>query len=209
MTGLQVVEAVHGFGVITPWVLFSGYMDFEIARQAGRLGAIKTVSSPIDITQLAKDALKVSSSKMNGWSWYQAPSLSADMTAAQRWASLVLRVCDAESDSTTVRAWAAAAGSCESTIYAICKVLRVSAHDSRDFARMLRVLRKSSGSAMALEGDLAVADLRTWASLLQRSGLRGRSRDSVVSLDEYLRIQEFVPQDHPGLGALKAATAPS
>jgi CheY-like chemotaxis protein len=49
MTGLQVAEAVHDLGVLTPWVLFSGYMDFEIARQAGRLGAVKAVSSPIDI----------------------------------------------------------------------------------------------------------------------------------------------------------------
>jgi CheY-like chemotaxis protein len=209
MSGLDVAQAVRDAGVLTPWVLFSGFMDFEIARRAGQLGAVKAVSSPIDIKQIVNDALKTARSRANGWSWFPAPPLTADMTAPERWAALVLRVCDAEGDPSTVSAWAAAVGSCESTIYATCKVLRVSARDTRDFSRMLRALRRNSGSVVDLEADLAVADLRTWASLFQRSGLRGRSRESVISLDEYLHIQKFVPQSHSGLGALRAAIVPS
>jgi DNA-binding NtrC family response regulator len=58
ITGLDVAEAMQDDGVLTPRVLVSGYIDFEIARKAGALGAVKAVGYPVDIHALVTDALK-------------------------------------------------------------------------------------------------------------------------------------------------------
>ena len=84
-------------------------------------------------------------------------------------------------------------------------MLKPSARDSRDFARVLRALRKSAGSLRDIEGELHVMEPRTWRGLLERSGLAGRSAASALAFEEYLRVQRFVRSDHRALAALTAA----
>jgi DNA-binding NtrC family response regulator len=52
MSGLDVVQAVRDRGLVVRWILFSGFMDFEAAREAGRLGAIRTLSLPIGVPRI-------------------------------------------------------------------------------------------------------------------------------------------------------------
>lgn len=205
MTGLDVAQAMQDSGVLTPWVLVSGYIDFDIARRAGALGAVKTVGYPIDIHAVVTDALKEASSRAYGWRLLPAEPVTAFMLPPERWAAFVLHVYNAESDPVTVPACAEAANTCESTIYATCKLLNVSARDMRDLARVLRALRKCAGRVGEIEAHLRVADLRTWAALLDRAGLHGRQPDSVISCEEFLRVQKFVRQTHPGLSALRTS----
>ena len=206
MTGLDVARSMNQLSVPTPWILVSGYMDFEIARAAGRLGALKTVSPPIDIRAVVAQAL--AENTRDDWTWPPALALSASMTAAERWAALVLHACEAELDPSTVRAWALAAAACETTIYATCKVVNLHARYTRDFARMLRALRKNGGRVGDLEAHMVVADPRTWDALRDRAAVRGRPPDSVITPAEFVRIQTFIPHENSGLAALRAWIAP-
>jgi CheY-like chemotaxis protein len=204
MTGLDVAQAMQDGCVLTPWVLVSGYIDLEIARRAGALGAVKAVGYPVDIHVVVTDALKEASSRAHGWSWLPAGPLTDDMTAAERWAALVLRACDSERDPATIPDWATAAGASETTIYATCKVLGIPARLARDFMRILRALRSSAGRVAEIEACLVFHDPRTWQTLLDRAGLH-RRHDSIISLEEFLQVQQFVPRVHPGLAALRAS----
>jgi len=208
MTGLDVVHAMNDRGVQTPWILISGHMDFDIAREAGRLGALKAVSPPIDIRVIVAEAIAESTSGRNSWTWRPPLALSMSATAAERWAMLVLLACEAASDLPTIPLWAIAAGACETTIYATCKVVRTPARHSRDFARMLRALRRNEGRFADLEAHLAVADPRTWDALRRRAGCPEDCDASIVSCAEFLRVQTFIPQDNCGLVALRAHIAP-
>ena len=137
----------------------------------------------------------------NSWSWRCGRNVAEARTAAERWALFVLCACDAKQDPATIPLWAMAANSSESAIRATCRILKVSARHSRDFARVLRALRHGSGATTELEAHLNVADTRTWRTLLEDAGLSGWS---VISLGEYLRVQRFVPQESSGLAALRA-----
>jgi two-component system, response regulator, stage 0 sporulation protein F len=207
MTGLEVASAMNDYGVHTPWILISGFMDFDIAREAGRLGALKAVSPPIDIRDLVTKTLEDTRSHNCGWAWRPPFPLSASTTAAERWAALVLHACESDSDLPTIAMWAVAAGVCETTIYATCKVLKLHARAARDFARVLRALRVNGGRIDDLEAHLAIADPRTWQVLRDRAGLRERQNDSVIAREEFLRSQTFVPQDNCGLIALRTHVA--
>jgi len=205
MSGLDVVQTVQNRGVEPRWILFSGLMDFEVARKAGCLGAIRTFSLPIDLEAVVTDALN-SSSKSSDDGWWKS-SLPRDVvarSAAERWAHLVIRACDADQDIRTISHWAAAVGTSESTVIAACRVLKIAPRRARDFLRLLRALRISAGSIDQLEAALSVADPRTYSNLLTHAGVVGTSGPSVVSLDEYLRFQHFIPSAHCGLLALQA-----
>ena len=117
----------------------------------------------------------------NSWSWRCGSNVADARTASERWALFVLCACDATEDPATIPLWALAANSSESVIHATCRILKVSARSSRDFARVLRALRNGAGTTSELEAHINVADLRTWETLLENAGLPGRS---VISLDE-------------------------
>jgi len=203
ISGLDVIQTVKNEGLAVNWILFSGFMDYEVARQAGNLGAIRTLALPIDLETVVAEAAKTPP-KSHGW-WKQSlPRHIVPRNAADRWAHLVIRACDAEQDLRTISHWASSVGCSESTVIAACRVLNTSPRRARDFLRILRALRLSSGSPAQLEAALSVADPRTYRILLENSGLAGRHHHSVVSLEEYLRLQQFLPSDHCGLSALKA-----
>lgn len=202
MTGLDVAQAMQDDGVLTPWVLLSGYLDFEIARQAGALGAIKAVGYPVDIHAVVADALKEAAARVHGWLWFTEVPMTPSLTAFERWAALVIRACGAKSDPATIGTWASEVGASETKIYTTCDLVHVSARDSRDFARILRALRKNAGHVTMLEAHVAVAEPRTWRALLDRAGLSDKAA-AVISFDDFLRGQRFVSQNHRALAVLK------
>ena len=203
MSGLDVMQAVSSQGLAIKWILFSGFMDFDVAREAGHLGAVRTVALPFDLEAVVAEAsnspLKPHS---EGWWKFLLPRDATPRSAAERWAHLVIRACDAEQDLRTVSHWAVAVGASESTVIAACRVLKISPRQARDFLRFLRALRINAGSTAQLESAVTVADPRTYKALLERAGLSGRT-SHIISLDEYLRFQRFLPADHCGLVALR------
>lgn len=205
ISAFDVIQAVKDRGLDIRWVLFSGFLDFDVAREAGRLGAIHTASLPIDLEALVADALKrTAKAPITGWWKSSLPKGVSPGSAAERWAHLVIRACDAEQDLRTISDWAIAVGASESTVIAACRVVKISPRRARDFMRILRALRRSEGSIAQLEAALSVADPRTYQLLLEHAGLAGSSSSSPISVDEYLALQQFVPSDHYGLVAIKA-----
>jgi hypothetical protein len=52
------------------------------------------------------------------------------------------------------------------------------------------------------EAPMDVADARTLKKLLQRSGCAGQT--DVPAFEQFLERQQWIPQDHAGLAALRA-----
>jgi hypothetical protein len=122
-------------------------------------------------------------------------------SVAERWATCVVRAIDADKDPKTLTAWAHAIGVSRSALCECCRLVRVSAHDARDFARLVRVIYRS-GERWEPEAFLDLADTRTLKKLLVRGGLP-ESSTGTPTLQEFLERQQFVAPDSPGLLAFR------
>lgn len=122
-------------------------------------------------------------------------------SVAERWATCVVRAIDTEKDPKTLTAWAHAIGVSRSALCECCRLVRVSAHDARDFARLVRVVCRS-GERWEPEAFLDLADTRTLKKLLVRGGLPDCSTGT-PTLREFLERQQFVAPDSPGLLAFR------
>ena len=78
--------------------------------------------------------------------------------------------------------------------------MHLSAHDSRDFARLLRAVCHS-GEQWQPEAVLDLADARTLKKLLARGGFKGHTRQT-PDIPAFLKQQQWVADGHPGLSAL-------
>jgi len=122
-------------------------------------------------------------------------------SVAERWALLVLRTMKADHDPKTIATWAKWVGVSRSALCEYCRLIHVSAHDSRDFARLLRAIYQS-GERWEPEAVLDFSDGRTLTRLLTRGGLRISERRA-LTISEFLERQEFIVPTNPGLLALR------
>src|SRR5688572_19208661 len=58
MTGLQLAKRLRDDGIGVPFILYSGFMDYELACEAGRLGAVQAIGMPFDAEAVVLDALE-------------------------------------------------------------------------------------------------------------------------------------------------------
>jgi hypothetical protein len=122
-------------------------------------------------------------------------------SVAERWASFVLDVVQAERDPKTIGTWARLLGVSRSVLCECCRLVHVSPRDARDFARVMRAIHRS-GERWQPETVLDLADARTLKKLLTRAGFLS----GVVltpSPQEYLDRQQWIPRDNAGLRALQ------
>jgi CheY-like chemotaxis protein len=122
-------------------------------------------------------------------------------SAAERWADLVLRVIDAEEDPKTLTSWARHVGVSQSALRECCGLVHVPARASRDFARLVRAICRS-GETWEPEAFLDFADARTLRKLLGCAGCLD-CRAQTPTMSEFLKRQQWVPVDNPGLAALR------
>lgn len=209
MSGLDIARALRAEQINIPWILTSGYMDFEVAVEAGRLGALGAVSSPFDVHDVVTQALaEVRSARRADWPALPLASRLRDaQSAAERCAWLILRGCDAGEDPKTLRDWASVAVVGYSTLRRACDVVHVQPYDARDFTRVMRVLMRTGGRTDLLEAHLKFCDLSTLATLVERAGLSPHGRSRVLTLEQYLLAQRFIGADHPVLTAIRALVA--
>lgn len=202
MSGLEMMMALKKSGVDVPWILMSGWMTTPIAVDAIKLGAINAVALPFDIEAVTLSALDdVASSHAAHWPRLPLePFLPAPQSAAERWAWLVLRGCDATHDFKTIREWASFVGISYSSLTECCRLVGIKPHEARDFVRILRALFHRSGRAKNLQVVLKVADHRTLRFLLQHAGLDDQTK--ALSLQEFLGRQQFVSQTNEALEAI-------
>lgn len=208
MPGLEVAETFLREGISVPWILMSGFMDFELATKAGRLGAICAVSSPFDVEDVVTRALAdIRGQSVLAWPLPPlGPRLKQARSAAERWARFVLLACDAEEDLPTIRDWAWCIAVGYGTLRESCDMVGVLGHDARDFMRILRVLVRTSGNLDRPEAHLKFSDQRTVDALLTRSGL-SEDRSRKLSLEEFLVGQRFISLDGPAIKAIRVLLA--
>jgi DNA-binding NarL/FixJ family response regulator len=127
---------------------------------------------------------------------------AAPRSTAERWAVLMLSTIRAEADPKTINSWARAVGVSRSVLCECCRLIHVSPHSARDFARLMRVIC-CSGPAWQPETLLDLADARTLKKLLIRAGL-AEPIQRTPTLSEFFEAQQWISQNNPGLAALRA-----
>lgn len=124
-------------------------------------------------------------------------------SAADRWATLVLKACTSNDDPKTLGEWAKVAGVSRSSLCESCRLLNISPHDARDLARILRAVLNCPIRYRVLVSALDVRDRRTLKKLFERAGLTHATSRCSVSIEQLFKYQLFVSQDNDGLLALR------
>lgn len=209
MIGIEVPRALREEGRLVPFVLMSAFHTTETTVEAMRLGAAGVVDKPLTLEDVHRT---VSSVLVGG-----APSAPSavptlrESTAqrdrrpgciAERWALLVLRACESESDLTTISDWAACVGVSKTSLVETCYLLGVDPRDARDLARLLRVFILSAARDCPVEALLDVSDRRTLRALFQRGGLELALTAAQLSPNQFLERQRFVSAKNEGLKVL-------
>jgi hypothetical protein len=131
------------------------------------------------------------------------PQIVHPTSVAERWASYVLGVCKSERDPRTLGIWAQQVAVSYTTLRENCRLVGVQPRHARDFARVLRVVVKSSFDSyfgsFQLASVLDVGDRRTLESILQNAGLPHATALRQVSVVSFLDNQRFMMHDNAGL----------
>jgi CheY-like chemotaxis protein len=223
MSGLNVVRMLNRLGVPLPFVVISAFLTVEHINEAKELGAIEVIEKPFMIDDMTSLLLRVLAQRRapshrnehrppsprdtaaDGRATNAAapvdrvdgalapPFSTTPKSAAQRWASYVIRACESEADFKTLDDWARFVGVSYSSLRESCRLVGVLAHDARDFVRVLRALISvRQGACTHPEVLFDVSDTRTLQSLLTRAGLESGGRLSTLSVDDFLERQQFI-----------------
>lgn len=187
------------------FVLLSGHLDTDVVVNAMKAGASDVIAKPITPQRFLSSVERAAAdpSRSTAFPGRGLPGPVARErygSVSSRWATLVLDAQRAAYDPRTVPLWGRAVGVGSGTIEETCRLCGVSAHQSRDLARVMRALTLSQLTNTALHDHLAIADERTLVRLLRRAGLR---RDGgVCHLEMLLARQAFIPTSKPCLAEL-------
>lgn len=131
------------------------------------------------------------------------------LSAAERWARLVMRGRESPTDLKTMGDWARFVGVSASSLTELCRLLKIPPHEARDIARLLRAIRAAGPLGATLEAVLDIADRRTAKNLFARAGLAHDVSGTTMSAIAFVNRQTFVSPHHPAIRCLVSAlTAP-
>ena len=207
MSGMDVVRSARRNNPAASFIIVSASFTVASAVDAIRRGALDVVEKPFEIDDLVS---RVSLAMRRVRKRVGAPLSSignrtrftAPRSVAERWATFVAQALDAPGDLKTLRHWATFVGVSYSSLCETCRLLDIRPQAARDFSRMLKALIESERHGCPPEALLDVSDRRTIATMFERAGL-ARGSSSRVSLDEFLRRQQFVPAGNEALVALR------
>jgi ActR/RegA family two-component response regulator len=217
--GLEVARALRRLRRPTAFALFGNNVPTATTVEAMKLGAFTVFNKPvtaqllvttIDTARVAaaigfghatppRVASRVLLDALRG----AKPTLPTPRSTAERWAMLVLRVCQSDTDLPTLAAWASFVGLSYSSLGEYCRLLDIHPRDARDFARLLRAVIRCRLLSSSVVEVLDIGDRRTLYALLARGGL-DRAGAGPITVEEFLTRQQFVAVDNPGLIALRA-----
>ena len=207
MSGTDILREATGVRSI----LVSGFLTTRETVEAMRLGALDVMEKPVDVDDLCHrvlSLLEAQSSSSDRSSEQAAASLSGSSgevakgrSAAVRWARFVMGAPEARGDMPTLAEWARQVGVSSATLRDACRVVRLSAHDSRDLARAIRALINGRLEGCAPDLLLDIHDVRTLQTFVERAGFGSRS--GAMSLTALLDSQTFVPIDHQAVKELR------
>jgi CheY-like chemotaxis protein len=216
MPGTQVVKILRAAAVQVPFVLISAYLTVEITVDAMKLGAIEVIEKPLivdDLVTLVASVVHGNARQAAGAADTQKPDLLDSVvarttqgrprSAAERWAMLVFRACQADGDPKTLEHWANCAGVSYSSLRESCRILDIRPHAARDLVRVLRAVIKSHHHGCPPSVLLDVGDIRTLESLLTRAGIRDEAQTGPVSIERLLDSQRLVDHENEGVRILR------
>jgi DNA-binding response OmpR family regulator len=213
ISGLDVVRALRADEIGVPFIVVTGFTPLPTVMAAMRLGASTILEKPVDLQDFLL-AVRTSIRPAPAPPLSEPPLVrprAADTGAPQRWRStterwavLVFKVMDSARDPKTMDDWARAVSVSRSMLSECCRLVRVSPHAARDFARVARAIRQS-GARWQPEAVMDIADTRTLQKLLRTAGLIGvTTRPTFV---DFVERQQWIPIDNPALAALRSLVA--
>ena len=122
-----------------------------------------------------------------------------------RWAHLIVKVGEADTDPETMAQWAQYLHMGVGTLREVCRAAGVPGKRSLDLARVLRAVAKLQGHRWVPESVLSCRDPRTLRGLLTRTVCTDVS--GPLTVDEFLSGQAVLSQDGFHLAALRQALA--
>jgi len=216
MHGLDVVRALRGTGFYTPFMAVTGCATMPAEAKA--LGALRVFPEPFDVRELGAavaSAVRLTGADASGpleegasdgsignVCLYDLSPIPEPHTACDRWCNVVIRLATSEYDLRTNEDCADHLGVCSSVFGASCRRVHVTASNTRNFARMIRAIRRS-GHTWIPDTILNIDDARTLKKFEERSGIiRGRNA-STPTMEEFLERQQWIPRDNPVLLAFE------
>ena len=217
MSGLDVVRRLQAEDESLPVIVLGQVHTREPWKNDRFRARVKVLPKPFRVTDViaaVNSFLASNAAGVTSWSefaptgpdsmTYELPTLSLHQTTgsiAERWAYYVLRTIDDKNDPKTVGSWAKAIGVSRGVLSECCRLVHVAAHDARDFARLLRAVCHSD-ERWRPEAILDLADARTLRKLLACAGISSQT-SRTPTIPEFLRQQQWIPEDTPGLMALR------
>jgi ActR/RegA family two-component response regulator len=216
VSGAALIRALRANDHRSRFIVVSGAVSASVTREALHLGALGVLGTPFDASDviaavhaaLGPTAMIGDSGRgVNGASTLvdtRMPSAArgAPRSIAERWAVLMLNTIHADGDPKTIGRWAKSIGVSRSVLCECCRLIHVSPHNARDFARLMRVICRS-GPKWQPETLLDLADARTLKKLLARAGFADRVALTPTAA-EFLNAQQWIAMNNPGLVALRA-----
>lgn len=209
MTGIDVIDALHSQSFYPTWILYSGFMELDLAADAGRRDVFRVVQLPsTDVENVVIEALTATrEGQAAGWPILPVRQLTTSPnTNAGAGAGWILRTCDSLDDLASFRAWANFVNSNERRMRDVYSQLGLDPQLVKAFMRWFRAMARAHGDVESAIAEMTVGDPRTLKRLRDEAGLSHSSRLR-VSLEQFLRTQTFVPVDHVLVKTLKSLTA--
>jgi CheY-like chemotaxis protein len=209
MTGIDVIDALHARSFYPTWILYSGFMDFELAAKAGQRHAFSVISLPsTDLDGAVTKALTATRrGQIGGWPLLPLkPMPSVAHTNAGRGAAWILLACDCLNDLPNFAAWASFVNATERRMRDLYEQVGLKPQPVKSFMRLFRALTRACGHVENAVAELTVGDGRTLRHLRNQAGLSDRSVVR-IPLEQFLWIQTFVPSDHSVLTTLRSLIA--
>jgi DNA-binding response OmpR family regulator len=216
MMGTDVIRRLREGTNELRFVLVSGFLTTAITVEAMKLGAVDVIEKPVmidDLVRVVCGGLEDATADTESGSREGSYCLSTTATrstsrigrpgsVAERWARLVLKVCESPGDLKTLEDWATFAGVSYSSLRESCHLIGIRPHDARDLARVVRAVVRARRIDCSPEVLLDVSDSRTLSKLLARAGLGGEARAGGMTAAQLLDAQRFVPAHNAGLRVL-------
>jgi CheY-like chemotaxis protein len=211
LPGLEVVRRLRAQDILTPFIVISGFASPPHVVEARMLGALTFFEKPLPVNKLieAINSVLWSPFRPNGRAQPVSRALAstggspAGLSGAcdcdphspvGRWGLFVLKAMHSDRDLKTLDQWAQFVGVSRSMLCESCRLVHVSPHDARDFARVLRALWRSGGKWQP-EVDLDVADARTLRRLEWRAGLTAGKNIASLTIEEFFERQRMISRD--------------
>jgi DNA-binding response OmpR family regulator len=195
------VSELYRKGTRVPFAIVTGRGSIPMAVDAMRLGALDVIEKPFSSSEFlnkTKELLALIGSRSLG------DNTAGGLSAADRWAELVLAGTESDRDPRTLVLWGHQVGVSYSSLREACELVHIRPHDARDFMRILRAVLRVQTEHRSLEAYVDVHDARTMKALMQRAGVVQWSRHSAPSVGDYLSNQTFVPVTNEGMIAVIA-----